>query len=96
MFNDLRSDPQIRNHYQFWFYLYPSGQPFWFSAAQMRKDLAGMRQKLDPQETCPALDQTVLVGHSMGGMLAQSLSAIRRSRSFANSRPHVPKAHDSS
>ena len=71
MFNDLRSDPQIRNDYQFWFYLYPSGQPFWFSAAQMRKDLAEMRQKLDPQGLCPALDQTVLVGHSMGGLVSK-------------------------
>jgi pimeloyl-ACP methyl ester carboxylesterase len=71
MFNDLRSDPQIRDYYQFWFYLYPSGQPFWFSAAQMRDDLAQMRQKLDPEGTCPALDQTVLVGHSMGGLVSK-------------------------
>lgn len=71
MFNDLRSDPQIRNYYQFWFYLYPSGQPFWFSAAQMRQDLADMREKLDPQGTCAALDQTVLVGHSMGGLVSK-------------------------
>jgi pimeloyl-ACP methyl ester carboxylesterase len=71
MFNDLRSDPQIRNYYQFWFYLYPTGQPFWFSAAQMREDLAEMREKLDPQGTCAALDQTVLVGHSMGGLVSK-------------------------
>lgn len=71
MFNDLRSDPQIREYYQFWFYLYPSGQPFWFSAAQMREDLAVMRQKLDPEGKCPALDQTVLVGHSMGGLVSK-------------------------
>ncbi len=71
MFNDLRSDPQIRDNYQFWFYLYPSGQPFWFSAAQMREDLAQMRQKLDPQGNMPALDQTVLVGHSMGGLVSK-------------------------
>ena len=71
MFNDLRSDPQIRNYYQFWFYLYPTGQPFWFSAAQMRQDLAEMREKLDPQGTCAALDQMVLVGHSMGGLVSK-------------------------
>lgn len=71
MFNDLRSDPQIRKYYQFWFYLYPSGEPFWFSAAQMREDLASMRKKIDPQGTYPALDQTVLVGHSMGGLVSK-------------------------
>ena len=36
MFNDLRSFPEIRERYQFWFYLYPSGQPFWISANQLR------------------------------------------------------------
>jgi hypothetical protein len=71
MFNDLRSDPQIREHYQFWFYLYPSGQPFWFSAAQMREDLAHMRRTLDTDLQHPALDQMVLVGHSMGGLVSK-------------------------
>ncbi|MFV2066368.1 MAG: esterase/lipase family protein [Pirellulales bacterium] len=71
MFNDLRSDPEIRDYYQFWFYLYPTGEPFWFSAAQMRRDLAHARQVLDPQHQQPALDQMVLVGHSMGGLVSK-------------------------
>jgi pimeloyl-ACP methyl ester carboxylesterase len=71
MFNDLRSDPTIREHYQFWFYLYPSGQPFWQSAADMREDLVQMRAKLDPARRSPALDQMVLVGHSMGGLVSK-------------------------
>jgi pimeloyl-ACP methyl ester carboxylesterase len=71
MFNDLRSDPTIRDHYQFWFYLYPSGQPFWLSGTQMREDLAMMRRQLDPERQAPALDQMVLVGHSMGGLVSK-------------------------
>ncbi len=71
MFNDLRSDPAIRENYQFWFYLYPSGQPFWQSAAEMREDLAQMRVALDPQRQAPALDQMILVGHSMGGLVSR-------------------------
>ncbi|MBA3481802.1 MAG: hypothetical protein H0T51_08310 [Pirellulales bacterium] len=71
MFNDLRSDPAIRENYQFWFYLYPSGQPFWQSAAEMREDLAKMRVSLDPQRRSPALDQMILVGHSMGGLVSR-------------------------
>jgi hypothetical protein len=39
MFNDLRSDPRVSSRYQFWFYLYPTGTPFWVSAARMRTDL---------------------------------------------------------
>lgn len=71
MFNDLRSDPLVRNNFQFWFYLYPSGEPFFLSAAQMRKDMASMRGQLDPHKQYPALDQTVLVGHSMGGLVSE-------------------------
>ena len=75
MFNDLRAQAEIRNNYQFWFYLYPTGQPFYISAAQMRYDLAHMRNVLDPQKQAAALDQTVLVGHSMGGLVSK-LQAI--------------------
>lgn len=71
MFNDLRSDPQVRSRYQFWFYLYPTGNPFWVSAGQLRSDLASLRQTFDPGRQIPALDQTVLVGHSMGGLLSR-------------------------
>jgi pimeloyl-ACP methyl ester carboxylesterase len=71
MYNDLRSDPQIRENYQFWFYLYPTGQPFWNSATQMREDLALMRREIDPTRQYPALDEMVLVGHSMGGLIAK-------------------------
>jgi pimeloyl-ACP methyl ester carboxylesterase len=70
MFNDLRSLPEIRNNYQFWFYLYPTSQPFWLSASQLRGDLAEARKILDPDHQEPALDQMVLVGHSMGGLLS--------------------------
>ncbi|MHB1035570.1 MAG: esterase/lipase family protein [Pirellulales bacterium] len=71
MFNDLRASPEIRAHYQFWFYLYPTGQPFWQSAAQLRDDLARARAVLDPRREEPALDEMVLVGHSMGGLIAK-------------------------
>ncbi len=71
MYNDLRSDPLVRQNYQFWFYLYPTGQPFWTSATQMREDLAMMRRDVDPKRQYPALDEMVLVGHSMGGLVAK-------------------------
>jgi pimeloyl-ACP methyl ester carboxylesterase len=74
MYNDLRSDPAVREHYQFWFYLYPSGQPFWFSGTQMRESLATMRRELDPERRYPALDEMVLVGHSMGGLVSKMQS----------------------
>lgn len=71
MFNDLRSYPEIRSRYQFWFYLYPSGQPFWLSASQLRDDLADLHGTVDPNERDAMLDQMVLVGHSMGGLVSR-------------------------
>lgn len=71
MFNDLRSFPEIRQRYQFWFYLYPSGQPFWISATQLRNDLTTMRNAFDPAHHNEPLDKMVLVGHSMGGLISR-------------------------
>lgn len=71
LFNDLRSERMIRDYYQFWFYMYPSGQPFWQSAAQLRRDLVALRNEIDPARQVRALDQLVLVGHSMGGLVSK-------------------------
>lgn len=70
MFNDLRANPTLASRYQFWFYMYPTGQPFWVSAQQMREDLQTARQDLDPGQQALGLDQMVLVGHSMGGLIS--------------------------
>ncbi len=71
MFNDLRANPDLRGNYQFWFYGYPTGQPFWISARQMRDDLRQLKNLLDPEHDSKPLDQTVLVGHSMGGLVSR-------------------------
>ena len=69
--NDLRSMPEIRDRFQFWFYLYPTGESFWESAADLREELAAMRRVLDPSREQTALDQMVVVGHSMGGLISR-------------------------
>src|SRR5690606_27678606 len=69
MFNDLRGVPEIRDNYQFWFFLYPTGQPFWLAAAQLREELDTALNELDPHGVNPALRHLVLVGHSMGGLV---------------------------
>jgi hypothetical protein len=71
MFNDLRGSPEIRDNFQFWFYMYPTGQPFWLSAAKLREDLVKVQQDLDPQGQDQALREMVLVGHSMGGLVSR-------------------------
>src|SRR5438067_2693282 len=61
--NGLQADPEIRKHYQFWVFGYPTGNPVLYSALRLREELAKV-DKLYPNHR-----PYVVVGHSMGGML---------------------------
>ena len=65
MINALRNDVAIRRRYQFWFFSYPSGYPYPYSAMQLRRDLDGIKRAF------PARKPIVLIGHSMGGMICR-------------------------
>ena len=65
MYNALRNAPDIQNAYQFWFYFYPTGQPFWASAAQLRTELSRLRETVDPARSEPARSNCAC-RHSMG------------------------------
>jgi pimeloyl-ACP methyl ester carboxylesterase len=65
MIDSLRDDPWIRKRYQFWFYSYPSGYPYPYSAALFRHDLDGIKRAF------PDHKRVVLIGHSMGGMICR-------------------------
>src|SRR5215469_18161928 len=39
MMDSLRDDTWVRNHYQFWYFSYPSGYPYPYAAALLRQDL---------------------------------------------------------
>ena len=61
--NGLQADPEIRKHYQFWVFAYPTGYPILYSALRLRQELARVDQAY------PNHKPYVVVGHSMGGML---------------------------
>ena len=61
----LLKDPEIRRHYQFWAFYYPTGNPISFSALKLREDLAFARERYGLQHG------VILIGHSMGGLLSQ-------------------------
>jgi pimeloyl-ACP methyl ester carboxylesterase len=71
--NDLCSDPAILEHYQPWFFLYPTGQPILESAQQLRENLEATQRLFDPQGTAIASHHVVVIAHSMGGLLAHTL-----------------------
>ncbi len=67
MINTLRGDEQIRKNFQFWIYSYPSGNPYPYSAAILRREIDAIKKKF------PMKKPMVVVGHSMGGCIARLL-----------------------
>jgi pimeloyl-ACP methyl ester carboxylesterase len=67
LLNDLRSDKDIRRNYQFWFFSYPSGYPYPYSALILRQELDGIEKKF------PIRKKMVVIGHSMGGCISRTL-----------------------
>jgi pimeloyl-ACP methyl ester carboxylesterase len=65
MIDSLRDDPWIREHYQFWYFSYPSGYPYPYAAALFRQDLDGIKRAF------PNHKRIVLIGHSMGGLICR-------------------------
>ncbi len=63
--NELEMDPQLRGRFQFGVFNYPTGNPPAYSALRLREELAKFQQ-LHPDSR-----GYVLIGHSMGGLLAR-------------------------
>jgi pimeloyl-ACP methyl ester carboxylesterase len=71
MVNTLSGDPELQRRYQAWLFIYNSGNPMAYSAAQLREALTAKIQELDPEGMDPALRQMVVIGHSQGGLLTK-------------------------
>ncbi len=71
MINDLRSQREIYDRFQFWAFRYPTGGDLMTSTVALRQTLLLIRQTYDPQHADPAMNSMVLVGHSLGGLVAK-------------------------
>jgi pimeloyl-ACP methyl ester carboxylesterase len=74
MVNDLLEDREIRDHYEFWFFTYNTGNPIPISADLLRNSLEDAVKSLGGVQAEPALDRMVIIGHSQGGLLAKLVS----------------------
>ena len=74
MLNELLRQPDIQKRYQFFLYMYPTGVPIPIAAASLRDSLVQARQMYDPDGQSPDFNRTVLLGHSMGGLLSHMMS----------------------
>jgi len=73
LYADLMADETIRTRCQFLFWFYPTGQPIFQSARQLRAALRETYELVDADESDPANDHVLVCGHSMGGILTRSL-----------------------
>jgi pimeloyl-ACP methyl ester carboxylesterase len=64
----IQSDPELRDRFQFWVFAYPTGDPIALSALRLRESLAQVYQLY------PKTKGMILIGHSMGGLLARMQS----------------------
>jgi triacylglycerol esterase/lipase EstA (alpha/beta hydrolase family) len=71
MINDLRSQRDLYDRYQFWTFRYPTGGDLLTSTAVLRQNLHLVQATFDPEHTDPALNSIVLVGHSLGGLVSK-------------------------
>ena len=67
MMNHLQSNAEVRRKYQFWFFSYPSGYPYAYSAAIMRRELD------KAEKHYPLHKKMIVIGHSMGGCISRLL-----------------------
>jgi hypothetical protein len=74
MVNDLLEDKEIRDHFEFWFFTYNTGNPIPISANVLRHALEAAVKSLGGVQADPALDQMVVIGHSQGGLLTKLIS----------------------
>ncbi|MBA2117190.1 esterase/lipase family protein [Bremerella alba] len=69
--NEIDSNPDLASRYEIWAFHYPTAAPFLESADILRKQLAQIITEMDPSGFDRDLRNAVMVGHSMGGLIAK-------------------------
>ncbi|MFM8286973.1 MAG: esterase/lipase family protein [Planctomycetaceae bacterium] len=69
--NDLQARREFTDRFQIWAFGYATGRPFVRAAADLRRQLARARAELQGCGPDPALENLVLIGHSMGGLVSK-------------------------
>ncbi|HEX4630109.1 MAG TPA: alpha/beta hydrolase [Chthoniobacterales bacterium] len=76
----IRRDPMLSERYQIWTFLYGTGTPVLFNALELRRELDTTIRALDPNDHDFATRHIVVLGHSMGGLLAHTLVSASREK----------------
>jgi pimeloyl-ACP methyl ester carboxylesterase len=87
MVNELESDPVLYGHFQFWFFMYDTGNPISYSGYLLRNALTHAVHAFDPDGRDPALRQMVVIGHSQGGLLTKLTAVDTGDRLWVGDKP---------
>jgi len=71
--NEVLGDETLRKNFQVWQVYYPTNAPLAFNQNSIRKAIEQTLKAFDPEGTHRASEDVVLIGHSMGGVLARLL-----------------------
>lgn len=71
--NNLFADPILRDNYQVWQVFYATNLPMLENRYQIREVIDTAYALVDPSGTHPASRHSVIIGHSMGGIMARML-----------------------
>lgn len=69
--NSLLADPVLREQYQVWQILYPTNLPILENRYQIQTLIETAFSENDPQNNDPASTRGVIIGHSMGAVIAR-------------------------
>jgi pimeloyl-ACP methyl ester carboxylesterase len=75
MIDQLTADPSVRARFQFLTFGYDSLQPIHESGRELLDALAEARRRSDPEGRDDSFDRVVVVGHSLGGLVAKDAAA---------------------
>ena len=71
MANHIRACPDLDDRYQIWMFRYPTGGAVLQSAATLRTQMKALISLCRSCNNNPQLDQIVMVGHSLGGLVTK-------------------------
>ncbi|WP_225218264.1 esterase/lipase family protein [Luteimonas colneyensis] len=71
--NEVLGDEVLRREFQIWQVYYPTNMPLVLNQSAIRRIIVAAMENFDPDGRARASRETVLIGHSMGGVLSRLL-----------------------
>lgn len=71
--NDILNDPKLQESYQVWQVFYPTNMPMLETRYQVQRLILAAYELVDADHTTTAGQNSVIIGHSMGGVISRMM-----------------------